>query len=304
MDKTLNFKKARIAPTPSGYLHLGNVLSFAVTAAIAEKTGAKMLLRIDDADRERTNKLYVQDIFDTLNFLEIPWHEGPRNMQEYEQEFSQLHRMGLYNQALSQLAEAHAVFACTCSRTDVQRLSAENIYSGTCRNKNLPYDTPNTSWRLRTDSTKQLKVKTLQGEIVHTTLPIIMQDFVARKRDGFPGYQLTSLIDDLHFGVDLVVRGEDLWASTLAQQYLAMELGQEAFANTTFYHHPLLLDSEGHKLSKSLGATSVQYFRKQNKKPEDIYALISHILGVEAHADNWRDLVGMLGLAKVNEGTA
>src|ERR1700761_4059345 len=103
MDQQLTFKKTRIAPTPSGFLHLGNILSFAITAALAAQSNAKILLRIDDFDRERTNKLYIQDIFDTLNFLEIPYHEGPRNMHEYETEYSQIHRMPLYTAALQQL---------------------------------------------------------------------------------------------------------------------------------------------------------------------------------------------------------
>src|ERR1700761_6754186 len=97
-----HFNKTRIAPTPSGFLHLGNVLSFAITAVIAEKTNAKILLRIDDLDRDRVNKQYVQDIFDTLNFLEIPWDGGPRNFGEYESEYSQVHRMGLYQRVLDQ----------------------------------------------------------------------------------------------------------------------------------------------------------------------------------------------------------
>src|SRR5580692_4653347 len=130
-----HFNKTRIAPTPSGFLHLGNVLSFAITAAIATKTGAKILLRIDDLDRDRVNKQYVQDIFDTLNFLEIPWDEGPRNYNEYESEYSQLHRMELYQAALQQLKNSGQVFACTCSRADVRRNNADDIYPGTCRNK-------------------------------------------------------------------------------------------------------------------------------------------------------------------------
>ena len=99
------YNKTRIAPTPSGFLHLGNVLSFGITAALARKHGAKILLRIDDLDRTRINKQYVQDIFDTLNFLEIPWDEGPRNIKEYEDSYSQLHRMGVYQEALEQLAD-------------------------------------------------------------------------------------------------------------------------------------------------------------------------------------------------------
>lgn len=93
------FNKTRLAPTPSGFLHLGNIYSFALTAALARKTKSKILLRIDDADRERTNKRYVQDIFDTLDFLGIPWDEGPRNIKEYEQEYSQVHRMDIYTKA-------------------------------------------------------------------------------------------------------------------------------------------------------------------------------------------------------------
>jgi glutamyl-tRNA synthetase len=89
------FTRTRIAPTPSGYLHLGNALSFALTAAIARSTGAKILLRIDDLDQQRVNLAYVQDVFDTLNFLEIPWDEGPRNVIEYHDEWSQMRRMDM-----------------------------------------------------------------------------------------------------------------------------------------------------------------------------------------------------------------
>jgi glutamyl/glutaminyl-tRNA synthetase len=295
MINDIAFKKARIAPTPSGYLHLGNVLSFAVTAALAARAGAKLFLRIDDVDRERTNKLYVQDIFDTLNFLEIPWDEGPGDMQQFDAEYSQTHRLPLYAAALDQLKASGHIFACTCSRTEVRARNADNRYTGTCRERNLSCDTANVSWRLRTDLDKPLALRNIHGNNIATTLPPIMTDFAVRKRDGFPGYQLTSLIDDMHFGVDMVVRGEDLWASTLAQQYLALELDMPAFSNVLFYHHPLLLDENGLKLSKSLGATSVQYFRKQHKKPADIYALIAQILGVEAATGSWSGLVALLG---------
>ncbi len=91
-----NYKKTRIAPTPSGFLHLGNVLSFSITAALAKKHSAKILLRIDDLDRARANDQYLQDIFDTLNFLEIPWDEGPRNVNEFKNAYSQAHRMACH----------------------------------------------------------------------------------------------------------------------------------------------------------------------------------------------------------------
>ena len=298
MNEQLIFNKTRFAPTPSGFLHLGNIYSFAVTAALAEKTGAKILLRIDDFDREKTNKLYVQDIFDTLNFLGIPWHEGPRNMKEYEQEYSQVHRMGIYTNAVKQLTESGGLFACTCSRADILKHNPDSIYTGTCSDKNLPLDTENASWRILTSNTKQLEVKTVQGGIVNATLPAAMNDFIVRKKDGFPAYQLISILDDITFGIDLVVRGEDLWPSTVAQHYLASFIGDHIFTNTAFYHHPLLTDIEGHKLSKSEGATSVYHLRQQGKKPADIYELIARILHIDAIPANWDELISLLDLSE------
>ena len=282
---THQFKKTRIAPTPSGFLHLGNVLSFAITAAMAEQAGAKILLRIDDLDRDRVRKEYVQDIFDTLDFLEIPWHEGPRNFEEYGSEFSQVHRLPLYNNVLDELKQNGQLFACTCSRAQ-----AGGIYAGTCRDKNIPFDEKGVSWRLKTDISHEIAVNTLNKGIIKTNLPAAMQDFVARKKDGYPAYQLASVIDDLHFGVDLVVRGEDLWDSTLAQLYLAFALHAGTFQQATFYHHRLLAGKDGGKLSKSAGDTSINYLRGQGKKPHDIYTQIATMLGYDEPAKDWRQL--------------
>ena len=116
MDRLPRFRKTRIAPTPSGYLHLGNALSFLITASLAKKTGARVLLRIDDLDQPRVRREYLQDTFDTLRLLEINWEEGPRSVEEQEACFAQIHRMHLYRSVLQQLREGGHVFACTCSR--------------------------------------------------------------------------------------------------------------------------------------------------------------------------------------------
>ena len=289
MNTTPVFKKTRIAPTPSGFLHLGNALSFSITAALARKLNAKILLRIDDLDRERTGKAYVQDIFDTLNFLEIPWHEGPRNYADYEAQYSQMYRLPLYSDALKKLKEAGQLFACSCSRNQVG-----GIYPGTCRDKNISFDKENVSWRLKTDPSQEITVNTLDKGIVKTRLPATMQDFVVRKKDGYPAYQLASVIDDLHFGADLVVRGEDLWESTLAQLYLASMLPANDFQNTIFYHHGLLTANGDQKLSKSAGDTSVHYLRSQGKKPADIYSGIATMLGYSELVGNWKQLGELL----------
>ena len=296
MERSHTFRKTRLAPTPSGYLHLGNILSFAITAALAQKTGAKILLRIDDFDMQRTNKLYVQDIFDTLNFLELPWDEGPENLTEYEQEYSLLHRMDAYTKAIQQLENERLVFACTCTRTQVLAINADGGYTGTCRDKGIPYNTPNTSLRLRTDSSKVLNVKTTAGTTITATLPANMQDFIVRKKDGYPAYQLMSLLDDVHYGIDLIVRGEDLWPSTLSQIYLSSLLQLGSFSDTAFYHHPLLMGADYKKLSKSEGATSVHYLRKEGITRAEICSMTGKMVDQKSNARTWQEVAALLSI--------
>lgn len=293
-DTATRHTKTRIAPTPSGFLHLGNVLSFAITAVLARKNGAKILLRIDNLDQARVNKQYIQDIFDTLNFLEIPWDEGPRNINEFEESYSQLRRMANYRAALNQLAESGLVFACTCSRRQLSNSVTDNRPC-VCLDRQIPLGTANTSWRLITGSAP-LKVKNYNGQMVTTILPAEMHNFVVKKKDGFPAYQLTSVIDDLFYGVDFVVRGEDLWASTLAQHELASALGKNNFNDIAFYHHPLLLETSGKKLSKSAGATSVKYLRENGKTAGNVYQLIAEMLNVKEAVGSWEQLCMILSI--------
>lgn len=276
------FTKTRIAPTPSGYLHLGNVLSFAITATLARKHRSKILLRIDDIDQARANQQYVQDIFDTLNFLNILWHDGPKDINDFEANYSQLNRMAYYNDSLKFLHDKNFVFACTCSRKQVENCN--------CPGKHIPLDTPDASWRLKTTD-KEIEIKNYNGQMLKATLPIQMQNFIVRKKDGYPAYQLTSVIDDLLFGVDLIVRGEDLFLSTLTQHELAtaLDLG-EKFGSIAFYHHPLITDAAGQKLSKSAGATSIKYLRERGKSAADVYGMIAGILGIETDVTNWQQL--------------
>jgi glutamyl/glutaminyl-tRNA synthetase len=274
MKAAPQFRKTRIAPTPSGFLHLGNALSFIITDTLAKRHGAQILLRIDDLDRDRVEREYVEDIFETLHFLGIRWQQGPQSYEAYEQQWSQMHRLALYNAALQQLLDCGHLFACTCSRTQVLEKSPDGSYPGTCRNKNLPMDTAFASWRVRTDAGMLFRVKTLEADSIETRLAPSMQDFIVRRKDGFPAYQLSSVVDDLHFATDLIVRGQDLWDSTIAQLYLAQLLQQPAFANTTFVHHPLIEAAPGRKLSKSAGDTSIRHLRKQGLSREEVFKLL------------------------------
>jgi len=270
--------KTRLAPTPSGYLHLGNIFSFAITSRLAQEHNAGILLRIDDLDRERAQPGYIQDIFDTLRFLHINWTEGPDDATDFEQHYSQLHRLDLYKSALQALQDGGHLFACNCSRSSILQQQADGSYSGTCRDKHISLSAPGVAWRLRTDTKKSIDVQTLENGIISTTLPPDVQDFIVRKKDGFPSYQLASVVDDLHFGINLVVRGEDLWSSTLAQLYLSQYLPGNTFSDTYFHHHPLIADANGGKLSKSAGATSIQYLRQKGLSPAAIYQMINEKL--------------------------
>ncbi|PZX55818.1 glutamate--tRNA ligase family protein [Algoriphagus chordae] len=292
----MDFKLTRFAPTPSGFLHLGNLYSFLVTKALAEKSGAKILLRIDDLDRDRYRQEYVQDIFDTLDFMEISYDQGPKSVQEFEQEWSQIHRMNAYLEALEQIREKNLVFACDCTRKKIQQLDSSGYYLGHCQVRNIPLERNETCWRMDTFDTDFIHLNTYSEGKKSYTLPEDSAFFIVRKKDKLPAYQLTSVIDDVQYGVDLIVRGNDLLGSTLDQQIVANELGLHSFQEATFHHHPVLKGPKNKKLSKSEGATSIQYLRKEGKKPADIYQLLAEILGVKETISDFDSFKKQLGL--------
>ena len=277
------FFKTRIAPTPSGFLHLGNALSFWITEALATKHNARLLLRIDDMDRERVDPAFIDDIFETLDFLDIQWDEGPRNPMDFEANYSQVHRMDLYRRALEKLVDSGKVYACTCSRKQIEN-EFGGRYPGTCRFKKIPLDTRGAAWRIDTEAAADVLVKNHEGLATQMPFPEVMNHFVVQKKDGFPAYQLTSLIDDLHFGVDLIVRGADLWPSTLAQLFLAGCLGESRFMEVAFYHHKLLCLPDGTKLSKSAGATSIRYLRQSGNSQQDLLTKLGRLLDKPVNA--------------------
>lgn len=281
--------KTRIAPTPSGYLHIGNICSFALTATLAERYGARILLRIDDLDRERVRDAYLDDIFETLDFMGLPFDEGPRSPAALEQNYSQRYRLSFYETLLQQLAAAGKVFACDCSRATLLQDNPQGVYRGACRHKALPLDQPGLAWRLDTGEDIPLSVQTPEGEI-SAALPEEMHYFIVRRKDGVPAYQLASVADDLSFGVDLVVRGADLWPSTLAQLYLAASLGLDNFRKLTFYHHVLLHNEDGEKLSKSAGDIAIRHLRQSGKTAPEVYAAIGRQLGLKETVGHWREL--------------
>ncbi|QCR23723.1 glutamate--tRNA ligase family protein [Pontibacter sp. SGAir0037] len=271
--------KTRIAPTPSGYLHLGNVLSFAITWALARQQQGELVLRIDDIDNERVRSAYVEDIFETLDFLGIDYDEGPIDAPDFYRHYSQHHRLDLYNNTLDQLAQQRLVYACLYSRTQIKVRSAKGDYPLTCRSRQLALDTPNSAWRLLIPEDTTIAFQDLLlGE---TTVPLFnkMPDFVVRRKNKLPSYQVASFCDDVLMGINTIVRGSDLLTSTAAQLFIARQTGTATFAAINFIHHPLIQEENGNKLSKSHGSLSINQMRRNGLKAADIWQTLGNLLG-------------------------
>lgn len=252
---------SRIAPTPSGFLHRGNAYNFLLTEAITAGAGRRLRLRIDDLDAPRIRSEYLDDIFETLNWLGIEWQEGPQNATIHEHTFKQEYRLERYTDLLEQLAKSGNVYACTCSRKEIAAQSINGHYPGTCRLKKISLSTPDLAWRLHVDANAVVGFEDALLGSTAINLYNESGDFVVRRRDGLPAYHIATLADDVDFGINTIVRGADLLLSTAMQLHLAALLYQPSFTDTRFYHHPLIKDDLDQKLSKSAGGTSVKQLR-------------------------------------------
>ena len=283
---------SRIAPTPSGFLHAGNAFSFVLTWLLVRKAGGKLWLRIDDIDAARKKPEYVEDIFRTLEWLGIDFDSGPQGPDDFEQNFSQRHRQDLYSSVLAELEQLPGLlYACDCSRKVIQLNSPNGIYPGTCRHRTENIHAGKCAVRVRLrEDTEVSWTEYLDGEEKVFPVGAKMGDFVIRRKDGIPAYQLVSLADDMDYGVNLLVRGSDLLESSAAQLYLAACLDHSPeglfsrqaknFRNSFFLHHPLILNSSGEKLSKSAGASSIAEMRKAGQGPEGIFAQVALYLNL------------------------
>ncbi|MFD2218950.1 glutamate--tRNA ligase family protein, partial [Hymenobacter bucti] len=229
----------RLAPTPSGYLHLGNAVNFMLTWLLVRRAGGTLHLRIDDLDRARLRRPYLENVFRVIDWLGIDYDQGPADPDDFLRHHSQLLHLPEYNRILRRLAQQPGlVYATRRSRTS----PAEPV----------PLATPGAAWRVRVPPA--VHVANQDPRASNVSLAELMPDFVVRKKDGVAAYQLASVVDDLRLGTTLVVRGQDLQPSTAAQLWLAAQISEtQAFTapRIQFYHHPLLTDATGHKLSKS-----------------------------------------------------
>lgn len=266
--------RSRLAPTPSGYLHMGNAVNFLQAWLLVRKEAGVLKLRIDDLDSDRCRPEYIEDIFRQLDWLGLDWDEGPSGPDDFNRCHSQRLRLDRYREVLDDLSESAPLYACTCSRKEILQRSPGGLYPGTCRRLSHPPTGAHALRILVEPGTKML----IGAEAVQ--LDRELGDFVVWRRDDQPAYQLASLVDDRDDRVNLIVRGEDLRGSTGAQLYLAAQLGWEEFSRTRFIHHPLLPGPEGRKLSKSDSALSLAALRARGETPLLAYRAVAKQLGV------------------------
>lgn len=266
--------RSRLAPTPSGFLHVGNAVNFLRTWLLVRAAGGTLRLRIDDADSERSRPEFVADIFEQLDWLGLSWDEGPIGPDDFTRHHSQLQRLDRYRQCLLTLANSAHLFACACSRREILAHSQSGLYPGTCRGRRVLAD----GQPVRIHVPIETKVAVSDS---HIPLCREMGDFVLWRRGGLPAYQLASLVDDLDHRITLIVRGRDLLDSSAAQLFLAQQLGQDDFCQTTFIHHPLITCAAGKKLSKSHGSLSLKAMREGGASVVEIYRLTARQLGIE-----------------------
>jgi glutamyl/glutaminyl-tRNA synthetase len=276
--------RTRIAPTPSGFLHPGNGISFIITWALARKNEGKIVLRIDDLDAERMRPEYLDDIFYTLDWLGIDYDEGPQNVEDFTKNYSQHKRLDLYFEALNGLKSHKSVtlYACNCSRKQIRDSSVNGIYPNTCRSKKVDFEEKNTAWRVLVPENTLISFQEYQKTPIFNQLDATMGDFIIRQKNGLPAYQLASVVDDEYFNINFIVRGEDLLNSTAAQVFLAQYF--ENISPKTYFHHPLVTNTEGVKLSKSQGAGSLKDWREQGRSPVELYQQAEKWLGLEIGA--------------------
>ena len=267
--------RGRLAPSPTGYLHLGHARTFWIAQTRAEANGGMLLLRNENLDRARCRPQFVDAMFEDLRWFGFHWSEGPDIGGPFAP-YEQSGRMAFYIAAFERLRAAQCIYPCTCSRQDVLRaLSAphaadeEPLYPGTCRNEPIDRERAGVNWRFRVP----------EGEVVSFVDQAIgsqtavagreFGDFLVWRRDDLPSYQLAVVVDDAAMRITEAVRGQDLVPSTFRQLLVYRALG---LTPPAFYHAPLVTDARGDRLAKRHDALSLQALRDQARTPEELRA--------------------------------
>lgn len=282
MSSQSSTARGRLAPSPTGALHLGNVRSFVLTWLAARKQGGWIELRIEDLDAPRVREGAVEAILDDLAWLGLDWDAGPR---------FQAGRIDEYRARLQLLAEAQLAYPCVCSRRDIEAAASAPhaneegpLYPGTCRGRfstvaeaQEASANGRVAWRFAVPRGRVVRWKDhIAGE---QAFEVARQlgDFVIWKKDGEPAYQLAVVVDDGLVDINQVVRGDDLLPSAARQILLHEALGQQPPA---WWHLPLVFDASGKRMAKRTGDATLQSLRAQGVRPGAVLEWVALVSGL------------------------
>lgn len=276
-------QRTRLAPSPTGALHLGNARTFLVNWALARQQGWQIVLRVEDLDGPRIKADAAREAIEILQWLGLDWDAGP---------YYQLENLQRYRTALSQLARQGDIYPCRCSRKEIEAacLSAphgdehELRYPGTCRPADprvfdeVEFKEKGVAWRLRAPHRQVEFADRFCGKQMYDVQRSV-GDFLVGTKAGVPSYQLAVVVDDARQGITQVVRGDDLLSSTPRQILLYERLGLEPLPEYT--HVPLVVGTDGRRLAKRHGDTRIAHYREAGVAAERIVGLLADWCGME-----------------------
>jgi glutamyl-tRNA synthetase len=296
--------RTRLAPSPTGALHLGNARTFLVNWLLARRMGWKILLRIEDLDGPRVKAGADRDLIDDFQFLGLDWDDGP---------VYQSARADVYRAAIDSLMEHGLAYPCVCSRREVDLAPsaphAEDgsaVYPGTCRGKFASLD----GAKRKSGKNPAIRFAAADREVAFEdgfagrqaiNVAWRLGDFVIAKAHGLAAYQLAVVVDDLEAGITDIVRGDDLLESTFRQILLYEALGAGERI-PRFVHLPLVVGQDGRRLAKRHGDTRVAMYRGLGVRRSRLLGMLARWCGmVDAdEIDHPRDLIERLDLRTIS----
>jgi glutamyl-tRNA synthetase len=281
----------RLAPSPTGGLHLGHARTFLAAWLSARSSGGRIVLRIEDLDATRVRPGAARGAIDDLRWLGLDWDEGP-DVGGRSAPYVQTERLELYRDALERLKSDERVYPCTCTRAEIARASsaphAEDegpTYPGTCARRSAADanglgDAP-FAWRFRVPGGPVAWIDRFQGSLaVHPSE--VGGDFIVARQGHGPAYQLAVVVDDAAMRVTEVIRGQDLVTSTPRQILLGSALGWVAPA---FGHIPLVVGPDGRRLAKRDGSIKLATLREAGVDPRRLIGWLARSLGMTKRLD-------------------
>lgn len=283
--------RGRLAPSPTGYLHIGHAKTFWVAYQRAKAANGILVFRMEDLDTYRSREQYAAAAIDDLRWLGMDWQEGPDLGGPFGP-YRQSERRAFYLRAWQTLLERGAIYPCRCSRKDLERIASaphestvaptddEPMYPGICRPgtcrpssdesdaiQTLASDPAGMNWRFRVPDDEEIAFIDEHCGAQRFVAGRDFGDFLVWRRDNVPAYQLACVVDDAAMQITEVVRGADLLKSTARQILLNRALG---YVSPKWFHCDLVTDEQGQRLAKRHDALALQKLREMGSRPEEI----------------------------------